>query len=324
MLCDKARLNSILRGIRKYLWTRDFLVFLFFVVVSTAFWAVAVISKKRTMEVELQFTYVDFPEHIELRTAPQKGVKVSVRGEGKNFLSELIAKKKVVELKYNNFVMQGDTLLRYSSYKLDEDIKAVFSNLDIVSKQEDVVLPCRLLDKKLVNVVMLQGWDVSPQCILIDSVQIVPSQVYAVGAKQQLDTLRYAYLLPRDERITKSTTFDCALAPINGVNYSQERVRVKANVEVLTEKTLIVGVQCTHMPQDVEVHIFPSEVTIKVPINAGKFDSLTANDFDAEVDYNTLLKRVDGRGEIRVKSLKSDVKSFNYFPQEVEFLLERK
>lgn len=323
MTSPKVILKDFLRRIRKFVFTEDFLIFLVFVLISTAFWFVNMSGKKRAIDMNINIEYKNIPDDIQFLTPLPKEINVKIKDFGLNVLQYIFQKQHSVIVNYNDF-LKKDSALQYPEYKLETQLKANFKNsAEIVSGLKKIIVQYQKLEKKRLATMLIGEVFLQTQYIFLSPLRITPDSINVFGPKEILDTLRYAYVAPLTiSKIDKSVSLKQPFLEQKGIFYTEKEATIDIAVEMLTEKHLQIPIQCINKPLGVYVHLFPSVVDVIFSVGLSNFYNVTEDDFQAVLDYNQLKSNISGKQLVTILSAKDFIRYLKVQPQEVEFLLE--
>lgn len=89
---------------------------------------------------------------------------------------------------------------------------------------------------------------------------------------------------------------------------------------VYTEKTLQVPIRAVGVPSGEQLLLLPDEVEVSARVTCDAFSSLSASDFQVECRYPT---HEADQLAVTVKCEHSEVASFRFTPEMVEFIIEK-
>ncbi|HCE48551.1 MAG TPA: hypothetical protein DEQ84_07900 [Prevotellaceae bacterium] len=157
----------------------------------------------------------------------------------------------------------------------------------------------------------------------ISSIRVIPDSVTAYAMPEVLDTLRSAITQSLNlANISESLVCKVNLAKMRGVKFDPSSVRVKINVDQMTEKSVDVPVKRVNFPAGKTLRTFPSKVKIIFQVGMSMYRKITADDFTLVVNYETLLKATDGKIQLYLKSVPAGVSHVRIVPSTVDFLIE--
>lgn len=319
----KVILKDFLGRIRKFVFTKDFLIFLVFVLISTAFWFVNMSGKKRAIDININVEYRNIPDDIQFLMPLPKEINVEIKDFGLNILQYLFQKQRSVVINYNDF-LKNDSTLQYPLYKLETLVKANFENsAEVVGGLKKIAVQYQKLERKRLATMLMGEVSLQAQYIFLSPMRITPDSIDVFGPKDILDTLRYAYVTPLTlSKIDKSVSLKQPFLEQKGISYAKNEAIVDIAVEMLTEKHLQVPIQCINKPLGVYVHLFPSVVDVTFSVGLSNFYNVTEDDFQVILDYNQLKNNISGKQQVTIFPEKDIIRYLKVQPQEIEFLLE--
>lgn len=89
---------------------------------------------------------------------------------------------------------------------------------------------------------------------------------------------------------------------------------------VYTEKTIEVSIRPKNVPSGEHLVVFPDHVTVVARVTLAAYNELSANDFQASCSYP---KGNADHLKVEVVHTNSEVASFRFSPQEVEYIIEK-
>jgi YbbR domain-containing protein len=151
-----------------------------------------------------------------------------------------------------------------------------------------------------------------------------PREVSIYGPQQVLDSISEVVTENVEVNEIKDTMqYDAPLQKIPMVSCSDSLVRLHFQTERFTEKTIFVPVSIINLPEDKELKIFPSNVSVSFNVGLSRYDSIGATTFSFYVDYKKALEGAD-RLEVSCKETLPSVFGLKIKPSEVDYIIEMK
>lgn len=122
-------------------------------------------------------------------------------------------------------------------------------------------------------------------------ISISPDSVKISGPEAVLDTLNELHTVPLNlKNISKDLSGTVALDTSNleQVSFYKNKVSYKLDVKKFTEGKVKVPVELIHVPDGMNVVIFPKEVLLFYQVNLQNFNKVTASDFRVVSDFRDL------------------------------------
>jgi hypothetical protein len=305
---------------------KNLLVFFVFVGLAFCFWLLQYYQQKFEITLTIPIRYENVPEDIVFNhPLPQQlDVKISDKG---TTLFHYIFKENPQTIYYD----LGDISHEQDSYVVDRmnliheiDIHLLSSTQLISFSPETITIDYSPLEKKKLPVFFDGNISVEQGFTFVDSLEIIPSTVWVYGSKNALDTLQQICTQSFTSKpVNKNLNISLNLLVPDGVKLSNEKVDIEANIEVSTEKTFILPVNCYNLPKNLSIIFFPSSVKIVCSVALSKYSQLTEADLDVYIDYRELA---NNQSNIHLQLTKKPQWLTNYrmIPDNIEYLIEQK
>jgi len=318
-------LKQIAYKFKAFFFSKDALSFLFFLLLTAAFWFSNTANKAREANITIPLRYSALPKDYAIINQPPQEIKLSIRDEGLNLFS--YSKKRLVPLnidlsqiddKKGYSKLSSEQILSRLSYYLHPTTSIINFTPDSIfvqyEKMESVVLPIKLeLDIELAQ-----------QYILSDTIRVIPDKVTAYGSKEALKNLKEVpteYLVL--SQLKGSVLLKVRLLPIESVIFSIDEVDVRAKAEMFTERRTQVPVMFSNVPNNLSIRTFPALVDITYNIGLSHYDTSYDN-ITVFVDYHDIKQNKQDKQKLKVISNSSKIFNIKIVPEEVEFILEEK
>lgn len=314
---------SIIRKIGKSFNWKDFLIFLFFLVVSSTLWFMRTLRKDFDMEVRIPLEYVNQPPgYVQTLELPDY-ISVRVSDRGTAILGMKLGKRfSPIPVDMRDFVHRR-TLV---TSMLAEDVQLQLNSTSVIRGIYPDSIHFRMLklEEKTVPVKLAANVELERQYMLCDSIQLEPQEVTVYAPRVILDTIKYAvtedvsFAGVKDTLVTK-----VHLKEMPGVSYSVDDLKMTVKTEQYTEKYLEVPIYVEHLPAGLNLRLFPSYVDLSFYVGISQYDKVDASSFSLFVDYKDVLAN---EKSLKVKVAYSPKGTFhlNMTPAVVDFLVEAK
>ena len=114
-----------------------------------------------------------------------------------------------------------------------------------------------------------------------------------------------------------------AIQRYDNVDYSEEKVKISIMIEKFTEGNLKVPLKVKNVPDSLILRTFPDEISVSYFVALSDYDKVLPQFFDAEVDYNNININ-NNKVKVNVTNWPDYIRSLRFYPQAVEYLIERK
>ncbi|MDD3480085.1 MAG: hypothetical protein PHI42_06845 [Paludibacteraceae bacterium] len=320
------RTKTIITKVAEVFFTKDTATFFLFLCLASAFWFMHTIGTRRAMTVSFDLVYEGIPNDVLLTTDLPQHVTFSVKNEGQKLMNYYLnadVDTLVVDLS-NSFDGSGQVI--YDMQLLKSDIQR---RLPESSQIEDLTpglltLNYLTLGHKVLPIRLSEDVPLAAQYVLADSISITPALVNVYAPQAVLDTMHFIAVKPFFVKpLSKTSVFKEPLMTLEYGHVEVSEVQINVPIELSTEKTLEIPIQSVNFPSTTVLRTFPAFVRVTFSIGVSRFNSVTANDFKAEVFYEDLENTKEHQVKVHLSTLHTDVLNMRYAPMEVEFLLEK-
>ena len=317
--------RNILKAVRNFLFSglnKEFLIFLFFLALSGAFWLLMTLNETMEREFKIPMRLSGVPRNAVITGELPDTVRVTVRDKGFT----------LVTYDFRPLVF------RFSNYADEDEGKGVIPLTD-VQKQ---VLSQMYGSSKLLQVkpgafdfyftygtskkvpVVFRGKITTSKSYYLAHTEFYPSIVTVYANKQQLDKLQTVEIEPFNYRNLQDTIRQAVkIRKIRGVKIVPSTVRLSVYPDVLTEEAIDVPITAINMPPGMVLRTFPSKVTVRFTIGASLFRTIKPNLFKVVVDYEELAANPSDKCTLQLRSVPRSVSKASLEIDRVDYLLEQ-
>ena len=307
------------------LWNRQLLVFLFFLLLSTAFWVFTAGKEVKEKDFDVSVELVGVPKNVVITTEPPKKVTITLRDEVFTLLRYQIKKQRNFRIVINWHEIDatsGHVKLQTANL-LKPLIATLHSTTQVIGHKPEVVeFYFNYGLSKTVDVVLQGIVQADSTCYLIAK-DIKPRKVTVYGAKEMLDTVTGAYLQPVNLRdLKENKTVDVYFQRVKGLKFVPEKVKLTVYADGMMEKTVQVPVRGVNFPAGKSLCTFPPKVNVTYLVGTSLDKNIGPDAFTIVLNYEDLINSSDNRSSLSLKSLPTGVKNARITPSEVEFIIE--
>ena len=317
--------RNILKTVRNFLFSglnKEFLIFLFFLALSGAFWLLMTLNETMEREFKIPMRLSGVPRNAVITGELPDTVRVTVRDKGFT----------LVTYDFRPLVF------RFSNYADEDEGKGVIPLTD-VQKQ---VLSQMYGSSKLLQVkpgafdfyftygtskkvpVVFRGKITTNKSYYLAHTEFYPSMVTVYANKQQLDKLQTVEIEPFNYRNLQDTIRQAVkIRKIRGVKIVPPTVRLSVYPDVLTEEAIEVPITAINMPPGMVLRTFPSKVTVRFTIGASLFRTIKPSLFKVVVDYKELAANPSDKCTLQLRSVPRSVSKASLEIDRVDYLLEQ-
>ena len=323
------RQNQIFKVVGNFLFSslnKEFLIFLFFLLLSGAFWLMMALNETYEEELKVPVRLVGMPRNAVMTDEPADTVKVTVRDKGFT----------LVTYKYGHWFRP--LTFKFATYANEDQGHGAIPAADIIKQmQSQLYGSSKLLSVKPEKLdfyftygaskkvpIRFRGKISTSKSYYLAHTELSPMMVTAYANKKVLDELKYVEIEPFNYRNLQDTIHqNVRLQKIRGVKLVPSTVRLSVYPDVLTEESIEVPVSAVNMPAGMVLRTFPSRVTVRFTIGASQFRMIRPEQFNVVVDYQALAENPSDKCTLQLRSVPSSVSKAKLELDKVDYLLEQ-
>lgn len=323
------RQNQIFKVVGNFLFSslnKEFLIFLFFLLLSGAFWLMMALNETYEEELKVPVRLVGMPKNAVMTDEPADTVKVTVRDKGFT----------LVTYKYGHWFRP--LTFKFATYANEDQGHGAIPAADIIKQmQSQLYGSSKLLSVKPEKLdfyftygaskkvpIRFRGKISTSKSYYLAHTEFSPMMVTAYANKKVLDELKYVEIEPFNYRNLQDTIHqNVRLQKIRGVKLVPSTVRLSVYPDVLTEESIEVPVSAVNMPAGMVLRTFPSRVTVRFTIGASQFRMIRPEQFNVVVDYQALAENPSDKCTLQLRSVPSSVSKAKLELDKVDYLLEQ-
>ena len=305
------------------LMNRNFMVFLFFLFLSAAFWVFLALDDEYEREFDVPLELVNVPENVVITTPLPETFHVVLKDRGSQLINYHYAGLPKVTVDFTNY----DRHLGMVSFPVTDITKQLVQKMStstrLVSANPERLEYLFNFGMHVRMPVRLHATVKAEASYAVSSVRVKPDSVTVWASQEILDTMTAAYTVPvYATSLTASQEREVALQPVRGIKYAPDQVTVNIEVDEMTENEVDVPVRGTNFPASKRLRTFPSKVKVTFQVGTKSYRSITADDFVLLLSYDEVKDNADGRVSLSLKSIPPGVSHVRIVPKVVEFLIE--
>lgn len=313
-----------LRNFFLWLKSKEFLVFLFFFLVSSAFWVMMAVKDTMEREIVIPVRMVNVPKNVVI-TENIDQIKVTIRDNGYNIIGFYLDNDRVIEVNFHDFSKTEEGKVSVSSSELHKVVKSKLGrSAEILSiKPDKIEMYYNYGDYKIVPVKLYGSVTPADNYVLAFS-RIKPDSVKVYASTSRLakiDSVKTSYVRISD--VSGQVTKVLSLQKISGVKFEPSNVTLETHAEVKVEMTTEVPIRTINVPEGMVMRTFPPRVTVSYVVMESMAKSITEDDFSVVVDYNDLDTSIEQQSlPLRLMKAPNMAKRVKLPFTNVDYLLE--
>jgi hypothetical protein len=165
----------------------------------------------------------------------------------------------------------------------------------------------------------------APQCLLNGTITFKPDCVIVSGPNTLIDTLQAFYTKFQSfDKLEKTIQRNIALRELPNLSTDKKRVVVTIPIAKFTETEFEVPISTVNVPDSLNLITFPRMVNVSGLVSLSEFDKIKTSDFRVQVDYLQIDNLIGIKLPLKLEWAPSNVRNVAFYPQSVEFILEKK
>ncbi|MDG5798741.1 YbbR-like domain-containing protein [Marinilabiliaceae bacterium ANBcel2] len=324
--------SSLIAFFKRLKNNRDFIVFLLFFLISSAFWFLNALRDNYTTTFSYPVRYVNTPEEDIITESSVDRVTMEVSATGYTLVRQYLSNPFIpvsIDVSAMNRMVRNNREYAYITTSEQEELvkEQLLLGIELLSIVPDTIfLNVEEKHQETFPVKLKGDIKFETQHAVAGDITINPDSVLVLGPRSLIETLsavyaRYTYDQPL------RTPYEGTLAIIKDerLQYIVEKVDVNIPVEPFSEHSYSIPIEVLNLPDSLRIKTFPpnAEVTFRAVIS--RFENISENDFRLIVDGSTVLREDrPNRLRVEIKETPENIRSVDIVPLFVEYLIERK
>lgn len=305
--------------------SREFLIFLFFFLIASAFWLLQMLNSDYEAEFSIPVRLKGVPNNVVLTSEPPSELRIKVKDKGTVLLNYMLGKSFFpVNLNFEDYDGRNNHVRVYASEFEKNILGQLSASTRLLSVKPDTLEYIYATGKsKLIPVKLAGKVSASRQYYISDTIYH-PDSVLVYAPESILDTITTAYTQRLElNEISDTLRQRISLAKVRGVKFVPNVVDLALAVDIYTEKTVEVPLHGVNFPANKVLRAFPSKVQLTFQVGLSRFKKIKADDFLINVSYEELLKLGSDKYTVKLKTIPYGVSHIRIVPEQVDFLIEQ-
>jgi len=320
--------TSIFRVVRNFLFSvvnKEFLIFLFFLFVSAAFWVLITLNETYEREIAVPVKLTNVPKGVVVTSEMDDTLKVNVRDRGYFlFLYKYGNIITPITIDFKNYSKNSDNKGTVTAAELQKQIyHQLYNSSRIVSMKPDRWDFYFTKGKKKSVPLSLRGKVVPGQSYYIARVNFHPERVDVYARQSLLDSIQMAFTEVLDVKdLTDTIVRTVKLQKIKGVKYVPSEVSVTIYPDILTEGNVEIPVTAVNMPPGKVLRTFPARIRVLYVVGASNVRSVKPEQFKVQADYRDIEGNPSEKCVLKLVQWPRFLKSSRLEVDRVDYLIE--
>ena len=319
---------DIFKSIRRFLFgwaNREFLIFLFFLLVAGIFWMLTTLNESFEQELRVPVRIVNVPSNVVITSGESDTLRFTVRDKGFSLITYLYSKQqKPIDIDFRRYVSsEGKAIVPAADLLRLLDARLPASAKGISVKPEQHVYYYNNGEKKTVPIVLQANVETDMLYYIADTV-LSAREVTIYATPEKLDSIHAVYTDPiRKKGLQDSLSVTVRLRPITGTKMVPSTINVTFHTDQLTEIRIPdVEIKGVNMPEGKVLRTFPSKLDVIVVTGMKNSHTLNAEDFEIVADYNQLITDSAAQCDVFIRRQPASIKRVQIERQQVDYLIE--
>lgn len=304
---------------------KEFLVFLFFLAVSTAFWFLSTLNETYETDIDVEMKLTEVPENVIITEELPKTVKITIKDKGFNLLNYLWFNE-VRPLHFEFLLYSGKNGRgQVTASEIQKMMQRRLSETaTIISVKADHLDFFYNHGGKRKLPVVYDGRISTKANYYIARTSLSPDSVVVYAPEEVFDTLRVISTERTDfTDLAESSTKALRLQNVRGAKFAKSNVNLNVIIDQLTEMTISVPVKTKNVPEGISLKTFPARVDLRVAVGVKRSASLKPELFNVVADYNNLPNDATEKMPLVIQTQPKGIVKATLKVDKVDYLIEK-
>ena len=306
--------------------TREFLIFLFFVLISFSFWLLQMLDDSYQTNFKMQVRLKNLPKEVVMTSDLPSEIDVQVEDRGTVLINYLLGRSFYpVVFDFNDYDDLGPTV----TVSIEDVKKKISAQLNTSTKllaiRPDTLGFIYTKGNAKKVPVALSGQVAAGREFYISDTKLNPDSVMVYAPENLLNTIHTIYTTPVSIKgVTDTLTQQVKLQKIKGAKFVPEVDTLTIMVDMYSEKRIEVPIVGTGFPPGKVLRTFPSKAQVYFQVGVKNFSSVTADDFLVGLSYDELVNNDRDQVSLELKKSPEHVGNIRIVPPMVDYLIEER
>ena len=333
MLFEKKNMKGyqvlISRKIRNFLLSqssREFLIFLFFVLVSFSFWVLQMLDGVYQTDLTMQVRLKNQPKEVVMTSELPSEINIQVEDRGTVLLNYLLGRSFYpIVFDFNDYEQIGPVVTLSRSEVTKKIATQLNTSTKLLSLRPDTLGFIYSKGESKLVPVAVNGQITAGREFYISDVKLEPDSVMVYAPQNVLNTIHTAYTTPvLFKGVTDTVSKQVHLQSVKGAKFIPATNKVSVCVDMYSEKKVDVPVVGHGFPAGKVLRTFPAKVQVYFQVGLKNFSSVSESDFQIEVSYDDVMNSKSDQVPLKLKNSPAHVGHVRIVPSSVDFLIEER
>lgn len=306
----------------KFIPGKEFLLFLFFFLISCSLWLMMTLNKYYETDIEIPLRVKKIPEDIHAVSMEKEIISIKIKDRGTVLFNYKTRNFLPITIDYNDFQKQNGKLTLPTTSLKKELTGQLATSTEILSFTPDSITYYTQTSSQKFPV-EISGQISSATQYEIGDITINPDSVWVFGPESATDTMIFVYTEAIEKtELRDSVSLTVNLQEKNGVKYSTNQVDIRIPVTPYTEKSFEIDIKGMGFPASYNLKALPSKAKVLFNVNVVQIDSVKASDFAIGIMYGDIHGNKSERAKLTLIKHPDNVRNIRIIPNEVEYIIE--
>jgi len=310
---------------------RNFISFLFFVLLAAIFWFFRSLSLDYEDEILYPVRYINIPENKVMMVDLPDKLALRVKAKGRRImLSKLNLNLIPIKFDVNSFINRKTN--PDSLYILTNSVKEILSGelegVEILNISPDTLF-FRFTTMEVKRVAVKPKYSdiqrmYAPQYMINGPIRIEPDSIIISGPGSLLQKISSVYSEPLEfSELSDTVSRNIGLEKQDGISYSQKKVHITIPVDKYTQAEYFLPVVALNLPDSLILKTFPERIRISFNITLSNYERIVPELIMPRIDYEEILKDPASRIRLFLVDTPDIISAVKFSPEKVEYLLTK-
>ncbi|OFX42158.1 MAG: hypothetical protein A2046_10885 [Bacteroidetes bacterium GWA2_30_7] len=270
-------------------------IFLFFLVLSSCFWLLNILTNDFVSTINFPVKYKNFPiDKVVVNELPQE-LQLQIKASGfmlvRLYLTATVPpilfdinsfyeKKAIISTTTNIYI-----ITKLAKEKIQSQLESKIEILEIYP--DTIFAQFATVASKIIAIKPNLNISFEQQYMLNGNITVTPDSINVSGPSSILDTLQFVETTELElEELNKTVKKNVFLQEVADLKYSIKRIVIEIPIDKFTETSFNVPISILNIPENVKLKMFPNEIRATFMAPMSKYSEIKAQHFSFYVDFN--------------------------------------
>lgn len=313
---------------------KEFLIFVFFLALSSVFWLIITLNETFEREMTVAVKLANVPSNYVITNEVEDTLRFTVRDKGYMIAAYLYGNHlRPVYVDFKAYYDgKGHGVVPVADLQRSV-VQQLYGSTKLVSfKSDQLEFFYNRGEKKRVPIKMLGT--VSPTSnYYLSHVEFSPDSVSVYASEEILDSITVAYT--ERQNITdfaQGATLKVKMRKIRGAKFVPSTVTMRLHADILTEEVVSVPIETANVPADKVLRVFPQKVNVRFVVGASRLKTMPKDDvtktllprgFRVVVNYNEVATKHTDKCRVYVTETPAGVRNARPENDMLDYVIEQ-